>query len=184
MSSDIISNPIIKQNEENNQENNQEKSQEKNQSINKPYIKLQGKIKKFDQYLYDKYDQPARQILKDKLGDCVKDNPDIYAEDMLLELKGCKYKYIELQVCAEWFTDVYPHPYPYVYERKGHFSDKTLYIIFNKIMTKGLLFDKDSLEKKPKRIRKFSRIFVYNVPWNRVLRFETEYLDKDLLKYY
>jgi hypothetical protein len=44
-----------------------------------------GKIKKFDENLYNKYDIPARELLKEKLGDKIKDNPDIYAEDMLIE---------------------------------------------------------------------------------------------------
>jgi hypothetical protein len=148
------------------------------------FVRLKGKIKKFDENLYNKYDQPAREILKEKLGDCIKDNPDIYAEDMLLDLKGCKYKFIEIQVCAEWFTEIFPHKTPFVFERKGHFSDKTLFVMFDKTMTKGLLFDRLSLVKKPRRVRKYSRIFVYDVPWNRVVKFETDFLDRDLLKCY
>jgi hypothetical protein len=150
----------------------------------KTFVKLKGKIKEFNQQLYDKYDQPARIIMKEKLGECVKDNPDIYAEDMLLDLPSCKYKFIELQVCAEWYTEIFPHKNPYVYERKGHFSDKTLFIVLDKTMTKGLLFDKLSLEKKPRRIRKYSKIFVYDVPWRHVVKFDIEMLDKDLLIMY
>jgi hypothetical protein len=148
----------------------------------KKFVKLKGKIKKFDQELYDKYDQPARAIMKEKFGDLIKDNPEIYDEDMILDIPGSKYKYVELQVCAEWITDIYPHKTPFVFERKGHFSDKTLYIIFNKYMTKGLLFAKTSLEKKPRRYRKYSKIFVYDVPWRHVVTFDLESLNMDLLE--
>jgi hypothetical protein len=150
----------------------------------KQFVKLKGKIKKFDQHLYDKYDQPARKIMKDKLGECITDNPDIYAEDMLLNIPDCKYKYVELQVCTEWIECDYPYKNPYVYERKGHFSDKTLFIIFNKSMTRGLMFDKLSLEKNPRRIIKYSRIFVYDVPWRHVVKFETEFLDNNFFIIY
>ena len=153
-------------------------------SDKKPFVPLKGKIKKFNQFLYDRYDQPARKIIKDILGDSVCDNPDIYAEDMVLNLEDCQYKYIELQVCAEWELEKYPHEKPFVYERKGHFSDKTLYIIFNKYMTRGLLFDKNSLDKTPKRIKKYSRFFVYEVPWKHVVQFITESLDKDTFLLY
>lgn len=145
----------------------------------KPYIKLKGKIKKFDSKLYDKYDQPARKIMKEKLGDCIIDNPDIYAEDMIINIPDCDYKYVELQVCANWIGKDYPYKNPFVYERKGHFSDKTLFIIFNRDMTKGLMFNKKSLEKTPRRLEKYSRLFVYDVPWRCVVTFETEFLDKD-----
>src|SRR5947209_7602699 len=81
---------------------------------------LKGKIKKFDQKLFDKYDIPARTIVKEKLGALVYDNPDIYGQDLVLNDKECKYKYIELQVCASWITDDdYPFKKPFVYERKG-----------------------------------------------------------------
>lgn len=147
-------------------------------------IQLKGKIKKFDEKLYNKYDIPARVIIKEKLGEIVDDNPDIYAEDLLLNLESCKYKFIELQVCAKWINEKYPHEYPFVFERKGHFSDNTLFIIFNKFMSKGLLFDKESLNKEPKRIKKYSRTFIYDVPWRNVLPFNIEHLDMDLLKSY
>lgn len=151
---------------------------------NKKYIKLRGKNKKFDEKLYLKYDQPARQIIKEKLGEIIKDNPDIYAEDLILNDEKCSYKYIELQVCANWIQENYPYNYPFVYERKGHFSDDTLFIIFNRNMTKGLIFDKKSLNKEPKRIKKYSKTFIYDVPWRRVLQFYIKHFDIDMLRSY
>ncbi len=129
---------------------------------------MQGKIKKFDEILYNKYDIPARELLKKKLGDKIKDNPDIYAEDMLIDDPLCKYKFMEIQACAEWIGEKYPHDKPFVFERKGHFNDKTLFILFDKHMTKALLFAKTSLEPTPIRTKKYSRFFKYEVQWNKV----------------
>jgi len=139
---------------------------------------LKGQIKKFDQKLYDRYDIPARDILKEKLGDKIIDNPDIYAEDMIINDPECKYKFLEIQVCAEW-RDKYPHNEPFVYERKGHFNDLTLFILFNREMTEGYFFDKLSLNKEPIRRKKYSRYFIYTVPWTRVCRFITKDLTMD-----
>ena len=124
-----------------------------------------GKIKKFDQALYDKYDIPARELLKSKLGDKIKDNEDIYAEDMIITDESCRFKYLEIQVCAEWINN-YPHPKPFVFERKGHFHDNTLFILFDKHMTRCYLFSKTALNKEPVRTKKYSRYFKYEVPWS------------------
>ncbi len=138
-----------------------------------------GKIKKFDENLYNKYDIPARELLKKKLGDKIKDNPDIYAEDMIIEDNECKYKFLEIQACATWINDKYPHDKPFVFERKGHFSDKTLFILFDKHLTKALLFAKTSLEEKPVRTKKYSRYFKYEVPWNKVITVYMENFSMD-----
>lgn len=150
----------------------------------KKIIKMKGKIKKFDEKLYNKYDIPARELMHKKIGEYVKDNPDIYAQDMILEDEKCKYKYLELQVCATWTDNKYPHVVPYVYERKGHFSDDTLFIIFDKNFTKGLLFSKKSLNNEPKRIKKYSRTYIYDVPWHKVLPFEMETFDIEIIRVY
>lgn len=128
-----------------------------------------GKIKKFDEKLYNKYDIPARELLKKKLGDKIKDNLDIYAEDMIIDDIDCKYKFLEIQACADWIGEKYPHNKPFVFERKGHFDDKTLFILFDKHLTKALLFAKTSLEKIPVRTKKYSRYYKYEVPWNKVI---------------
>jgi len=133
-----------------------------------------GKIKKFDEKLYNKYDIPAREILKNKLGDKIKDNPDIYAEDMIIDDIDCKYKFLEIQACADWIGEKYPHNKPFVFERKGHFDDKTLFILFDKHLTKALLFAKTSLEKIPVRTKKYSRYYKYEVPWNKVVTVHME----------
>jgi hypothetical protein len=133
-----------------------------------------GKIKKFDEKLYNKYDIPAREILKNKLGDKIKDNPDIYAEDMIIDDIDCKYKFLEIQACADWIGEKYPHNKPFVFERKGHFDDKTLFILFDKHLTKALLFAKTSLETIPVRTKKYSRYYKYEVPWNKVVTVHME----------
>jgi len=132
--------------------------------------KFVGKIKKFDQKLFEKYDVPARKIVKDILGDAIDDNPDIYNEDMVIKIEKCKYKYLELQVCTQWKEDNYPYKKPFVYARKSKFSDDTLFLIFNRNMTDGLLFDRKSLLEKPRRLKRYSRFFVYEAPWHRVMR--------------
>jgi len=150
------------------------------------HYKLKGKNKKFNQKLYDKYDIPARNLLKNKLDSYVFDNPDIYAEDMILKDNQCKYKYIEIQVCANWLSDngPYPHKTPFVYERKGHFDDNTLFIIFDKYFDKGIMFGKHALSKNPVRIKPYSRTMIYPAQWSCSLEFATEDLNIDLIRVY
>jgi hypothetical protein len=144
-----------------------------------------GKIKKFDERLYNKYDVPAREIIKQKLGDeNVCDNPDIYAEDLLITSPTCKYKFLELQVCTHWTGKQYPYDMPFIYARKATFSCDTLFLILNKYMTRGIIFNRSSLVDKPRRLKKYSRYYVYDVPWNRVLSVELESLDIDMLNMY
>lgn len=143
-----------------------------------------GKIKKFDQKLYDKYDVPARNKVKEKLKDYVVDNENIYEQDMILNIPDCKYKYLELQACTKWIGDKYPYTKPFVYARKKLFSTDTLFLIVDKKMTKGLLFDQKSLEIKPRRLKKYSRYFVYEIPWHRILQIDLEDLDIELIKMY
>jgi len=155
-----------------------------NNKSNKSKEKPVGKIKKFDPILYEKYDIPARNIVKEKLGTHVQDNPDIYEQDMILDIPGCKYKYLELQVCTKWVGDKYPYDKPFVYARKKLFSEDTLFLIFDKHMTCGLLFDKKSLLPKPRRLKKYSRSFVFEVPWHRVLSIDLDEFDIEVIKVY
>ena len=143
-----------------------------------------GKIKKFCPLLYEKYDTPARNKIKEKLSIYVQDNPDIYEEDMILNVPECKYKYLELQVCTKWVGDKYPYDKPFVYARKKLFSENTLFLILDKHMTCGLLFDKKSLLSKPRRIKKYSRTFVYEAPWHRVMNVNLDDLDCDTINMY
>ena len=144
-----------------------------------------GKNKKFDIDLYNKYDIPARNIVKECLNEYVEDNPDIYAEDMILKIPEYKYKYLELQVCTTWLDNSeYPHKNPYIYERKKFFSEDTLFVIFNKSMTKLLLFNKKAIFDKPKRRKKYSRQYIYEIHWHKVLPMHTDELDYDMLLSY
>jgi len=147
--------------------------------------KMTGKLKKFDENLYNKYDIPARNKIKCKLGNLVDDNPDIYAEDMVLNMENCEYKYIELQVCTNWVEEKYPYSYPFVYERKAHFSPKTLFIILNRGMTRGLMFGIDFLRKTPRRLKKHSRYFVYDAnSWWNIYQFNTDNFSEKTIKSY
>lgn len=147
---------------------------------------LKGKIKKFDSKLYNKYDIPARTLVKEKLGNNVKDNPNIYEEDLIIDNNECRYKFIEIQVCGYWDgINNYPFKNAFVFERKGHFSDNTLFIIFDRNLKKGLLFDKKSLKKEPRRYKPYSRLFVYEtVGWYKILQFCCENLNFDLINAY
>lgn len=144
-----------------------------------------GKIKKFDQSLCDKYDIPAREIVKKRLGEeNICDNPDIYAEDMIITNESCKYKFLELQVCVSWTGEKYPYNLPFIYERKFSFSDKTLFLVLNRYMTRGLIFNRASVIDKPRRLKKYSRYFVYEVPWHRVLPIQIDTFDMETLEIY
>lgn len=145
---------------------------------------MQGKHKKFDKKLFSKYDIPARETIKKCLGDFVCDNPDQFGADLLINSENCKYKYLELQVCSNWFTDNFPYVKPFVYARKAIYDKQTLFIITDKNFVRGLLFDRKSLDKEPKRLKKYSREFIYEVPWHRVLRFYLKYFDKDDVEEY
>lgn len=147
------------------------------------YHKYVGKYKKFDSVLYNKYDVPLRELIKEQLGESVKDNEDIYNQDLIICDKNCKYKYLELQVCASWVNEKFPYD-PYVYERKIKFSQDTLYIISNKHMDTFLLFDRESIIEKPTRIKKYSRLFVYKIPWYRIMRIHLVCLNMETINAY
>ncbi|AYV83593.1 MAG: hypothetical protein Hyperionvirus9_10 [Hyperionvirus sp.] len=147
-------------------------------------MEVKGKIKKFDITLYNKYDIPAREKIKKLLPNHVKDNPNIYEEDMILDIPNYKYKFLELQVCAKWINDTFPYDKPFVYARKKLFSNSTIFLLMDKHMTCGYLFDQKSLSNEPRRIKKYSRSYVYEVPWNRVLKVNLDDFDIETLKLY
>jgi hypothetical protein len=162
----------------------------KNSQINiedKPiriFHKLIGKNKKFDIKLYEKYDIPVRNIIKEKLGQYIKDNENIYEQDMIILDENCKYKYLELQVCVKWTSNIFPYSVPYVYERKAKFSKDTLYMIFNRNMTELLLFDRESLAVRPRRKKKYARNYVYDIPWYRIIKLSVGNLNMDSINIY
>ena len=150
-----------------------------------PNNKLQGKHKAFDQHLFEKYDIPARDAIKKVLGNFVIDNPDQYKQDLIICDETYKYKYIELQVCSNWIGETYPYDKVYVYERKGFYGEDTLFITLNKTLSKGYVFDCASFKNsKPRRFKKFSREFVYDIPWNKIMPITIKNLTIELLKLY
>lgn len=147
--------------------------------------KLCGIRKKFNPNMFEKYDIPARNIIKEKLGDFVQDNPDIYQQDLIITEQDFKYKFIEIQVCINWIDDKYPYDTVTVYERKGHYGNDTLFITLNKPMTKCFIFDAKSIQAvQPRRLKKYSREYVYDIPWNRVLPIFVDHLGPDDIKIY
>lgn len=148
---------------------------------------LVGKRRRFDENMFLKYDIPAREKIKEKLNDFVVDNPDIYQQDLIIkdDSNQCKYKYIEIQVCANWFYEKYPFPKVFVYERKGKYDLDTLFITLNKSLTRGYIFDAKSFkDSKPRRLKKYCREFVYDIPWNRIMPFHIDCLDKETILNY
>jgi len=144
---------------------------------------LIGKHKTFDKKLHDKYDLPARKIIKEKLKDWVMDNPNIKKQDLIIT-KPYKYKFIELQVNSQWNQVEYPHKNLYIYERKAKYGNDTLFITLNKILSRGYMFDKKSLCTKPRRLQKYSREFVYDVPWRLTMPIDIEDLSVEIIKLY
>lgn len=146
---------------------------------------LVGKHSAFNQELFNKYDIPARDKIKSVLADFVKDNPDIYQQDLVITDETYKYKYIELQVCVSWIGENFPYDNPYVYERKGRYDEDTLFITLNKSLTRGLIFDAKSFKNiKPKRLKKYSREFIYIIPWCQVMPIIIDTLTPDTIKLY
>jgi hypothetical protein len=153
---------------------------------------IPGMRHRFDQKMHDKYDIPARENVKKALGDFVKDHPNPYKQDLIITSPTCKYKYLELQVCSNWISpidDKYDTYYPYknvwIYARKSLYGDDTLFLTLNKGMTKGYLFDAQSIKDvKPRRLKKYSREFVYDIPWNRVMKVSLDELNKEIIELY
>lgn len=146
---------------------------------------LVGKHRAFNKELFDKYDTPARLKVKKLLGDFVSDNSNQYEQDLIINDSECKYKYLELQVCPGWIGETYPYGTMTVYERKSKYDDNTLFLTLNHDLSKGCLFDIKSIRgKEPRRIKKYSREFVYDIPWCRVLQIPIEELTPDAIKLY
>lgn len=169
-------------------------------NINMPSLKIENKIKrkkqkmvqlknvvgksrKFDQELFDKFDPKARSIVKEKLGDLVCDNEDMYGEDLVFKCKELPYKYIEVQVYGSWDGE-FPYKYPFVYSRKMRFSENTLFVSFNKNFTEAIIFSKKVISTIPKRLKKYDREFVNYVPWYKSVRLNVNDLTLNNIKLY
>ena len=143
-----------------------------------------GKIKVFDQNLSDIYDIRPRIIVKNKLGDIVNDNPNKYAEDMIVLSKKIPYDYIELQVYGKWKENIFPYESPYIYERKLKFCDSTLFICFNASYDKIIIFSRTSVHPKRYRDKKYSREYIHYIPWSKALTMDTDKLSIEIIRNY
>jgi hypothetical protein len=142
--------------------------------------KLKGKKGRFNQKLFNKYDQKARDTVIKALGkDIVDDHPDPFRPDLIIKKEAnCRYHYLELQVCTAWINDDFPYEYVYIYERKMKYGDKCMFLVLNKSMTRGYLFNTRKMEDhKPRRVKKYSREYVFDIPWNKCLLVYMEHLD-------
>lgn len=144
---------------------------------------ITGKVKRFDKKLHDNYDVTARQMIKNVLGDLVKDNDDIYGEDMIFTKKDFPYKYLEIQVLSSW-EDIFPYLYPFVYARKMRFSKSTLFITFNKYYSDVIIFGRKSISETPSRLKKYDRECIHYIEWRRTMRTTTDLLNEELIKEY
>jgi hypothetical protein len=147
--------------------------------------RLKGKHSCFNNKLYEKYDLPAREKIKQVFGDFVKDNPDPYKQDLIITDEKFKYRYIELQVCTAWINDKFPYDHLYIYERKNIYGKDTLFITLDKYLTRGYIFDGESYDyDKPQRIKKYSREFIYKIPWHRAMEFVVDKITPEDLELY
>jgi hypothetical protein len=140
-----------------------------------------GKIKKFDQSMSDIYDTKARDVIKECLGEIVQDNPETYAEDMVL-CANLPYTHIELQVYGKWVDDTFPYQCPYVYERKLKFRATTLFVCFNAHYDRFIMFARTAIHPKPYRLEKYAREIVHYVPWNKSITQPTSKLNINMMR--
>jgi len=136
--------------------------------------------KLFDEQLFNQYDKPPRRKLKEILGNFVSDNPNIYKQDLIINSKTCKYKFIEFQVCTQW-TDKYPYKFLYIYERKKKYGEDTLFITFNKKFTKVYLFDVNGIENF-RNLDKYPSVWVYTIPLYKAKYVKLLDLNKQIIK--
>ena len=160
--------------------NNLKKKKEKMRTIEG----IPGKVAKFNQKLFDKYDVEGRKILKNILTDSIDDNPDIYGEDMIFNIKPFPYKYLEVQAYANWDTEKFPYKFPFVYARKMRFSKKTLFVAFNRHFSEIIIFGRKSICETPSRLKKYDRELINYVPWGNTLRLKTCDLTINMIREY
>lgn len=115
----------------------------------------------------------------------MRDNPNTYAQDLIITSPSCRYKFLELQVVNQWQKQEFPYDSLYVYARKAVYSDNTLFLTVNKFLTRGYIFDISSFrDSEPVRLKKYSREFVYLIPWSRALLVELDNLDSETIEMY
>lgn len=145
-----------------------------------------GKRKHFNKDLHDRFDKPARTKIKEKLGDFIQDNPNELAQDFIITSEKSHYKYLEIQVVSSWIKEKFPYEHVFVYARKGLYNNDTLFLTLNRFLTRGYIFDAKSFKeyKQPRRLKKYSREYVYDVPWKSILPVEIETLDPETVETY
>jgi hypothetical protein len=148
------------------------KKKEKKEYRKYKHPDIKGKVVVFDQVKHDKYDIEARNVLKIYLKDDIKDNENIYGEDMIFTRENFPYKYLEVQVHGYWEKD-FPYVCPFVYERKMKFDNSTLFICFNKYYSELIMFDRESICKTSSKLKKYDRENVHFVSWSKVMRLKT-----------
>lgn len=147
----------------------------------KEYNGIQGKVKCFDEELLKKFDFPARNKIKQIMGSFVADNPEEHGQDLLITSNNCKYKYLELQVCAQWVNEKYPYDKLFIYARKIKYNSDTLFMTLSRNLKWGYLFDTYKIKKEkvnPRRFKKYSREFVYDIPWCHTVPVSIDNLDE------
>jgi len=142
--------------------------------------KVKGFVKRYDENLKIKYDDPIRKKLKDILGDVIIDNPDPYQQDFIITNKECAFKYLEVQVCANW-VHTYPYDKLFIYSRKTKYDNDTLFLTVSKTLKEGYLFRMCDVVKKPRRLKKYSREFVNDIPWSEAMKVYIDYFDEETL---
>jgi len=143
-----------------------------------------GKVSQFSQKLFDKYDVEARQMLKNVLGDAIRDNENKYGEDMVFNIRPFPYKYLEVQVYSKWDASDFPYTLPFIYARKMKFSERTLFVTFNKFFSEMIIFGRKSVCNTPSKLKKYDREHVHYVPWGKVMRLTTDKLTPKLIRTY
>jgi hypothetical protein len=147
--------------------------------------RIQQNRGKFSEKMHERYDIPARNKLIDILGDFIVEHPNPYKQDFIITSKTCKYKYLEVQVCSQWVNEIYPFENLWVWARKSVYNSDTLFITLNKSFKYGFIFDADSFKNvKKRRLKKYSREFVYDIPWNKIMKVSIDKLDKETIELY
>jgi hypothetical protein len=147
-------------------------------------VGIPGKVSGFSQKMHDKYDIEGRNMVKKSLKNDVIDNPDIYGVDMILTNPDLPYKFIEVQVYANWKTDEFPYLRPYIYSRKLRYGNDTLFVAYNRNFTQVLIFGRSKIIDKPERLKKYDREFVNFINWNHVMKLNADDLSIDAIELY
>jgi len=86
-------------------------------------------IKQFDKSLHDRYDEPAKDFVKNyynEQGIKAVDNPNKYDVDLILYKDTIKIGYAEVEVCAGWTGAIYPFKTYHIPIRKSRFFNLDL----------------------------------------------------------